>query len=136
MQQKDYLLREIEKLGLMLRMIVEKLTGKGKTPATSVDEQIGEAKGMLLSQAGLDLDYCFTLETSEIEQYISTLNGINGPNIELLADVLKVMGMKSDPAAKQEYLKRALKLYEICNSMDKTFSFDREGKIQEIKSRL
>jgi len=53
-----------------------------------------------------------------------------------LADILKVMGEKTYSAKTKEYLERALKLYELCNSLDKTFSFDRERKINELKNVL
>ena len=54
--------------------------------------------------------------------------------MELLADIFKAIGMKSDSPITKEYLEKALNLYELCNSSDKTFSFDRERKISEIKN--
>lgn len=136
MQQKDYLLREIEKFGLMITMIINKLSRRKEEVSLSEQDQLEEAKGLLLQEIGFDVDVCFSLEDSEIEQYISTLQGVSGANIELLADVLHVMGKRSEPDATRVYLEKALKLYELCNSMDRTFSFDREGKIREIKDTL
>jgi len=46
------------------------------------------------------------------------------------------MGMSTESAGAKEYLQRALQLYELCNSSDKTFSFDRESKISGIKNAL
>ncbi len=136
MDRKDYLLREIEKIGLMITMIFNKLTHKKEEDSQSEQDQVEEAQGLLLQEIGFDVDVCFSLENSEIEQYISTIEGISGANIELLADVLHVMGEKSEPEMTNAYLEKALKLYELCNSMDRTFSFDREGKIREIKDTL
>lgn len=70
MDQKDYSLREIEKIKL-------------KRPKD-----------------------CY-FRKSEIEQYISTIKGISGANIELLADVLKVMGTKSESEVTNAYLGKA-----------------------------
>ncbi len=136
MEQKDYLLREIEKIGLLLKMIFNKIAGKEENYALTVENQFEEAKGLLLHEIGFDIDIFLSLEKSEIEHYISKFNGISGSNTELLADILRVMGMKTYSSMTKEYLERALKLYEFCNSLDKTFSLDRERKINEIKNAL
>jgi len=136
MEQKDYLLREIEKIGLLLKMIFNKIAGKEKNYALTIENQFAEAKGLLLHEIGFDIDIFLSVEESETEHYISKFNGLRGSNIELLADILKVMGEKTDSAKTKKYLERALKLYELCNSLDKTFSFDRERKINELKNVL
>ena len=136
MQQKDYLLREIEKIGLLLKMIFNKIAGKEENYALTSENQFEEEKELLLHEIGFNIDIFLLIEESGIEHYISKFDGIRGSNIELLADILKVMGKKTDSAKTKEYLKRALKLYELCNSIDKTFSFDRESKISEIKNAL
>ena len=136
MQQKDYLLREIEKIGLLLKMIFNKIAGKEENYALTVENQFEEEKELLLHETGFNIDVFLLIEESGIEQYISEFDGIRGSNIELLADILKAMGDKTDSAKTKEYLKRALRLYELCNSIDKTFSFDRERKINEINNAL
>jgi len=136
MQQKDYLLREIEKMGLLLKMIFNKIAGKKENYALTVENQFEEEKELLLHETGFNIDVFLLIEESGIEQYISKFDGIRGSNIELLADILKAIGEKTDSAKTKEYLVRALKLYELCNSLDKTFSFDRENKISEIKNAL
>jgi len=136
MQQKDYLLREIEKIGLLLKMIFNKIVGKEENYALKVENQFEEEKELLLHETGFNIDVFLLIEESGIEHYISKFDGIRGSNIELLADILKAMGEKTDSAKTKEYLKRALRLYELCNSIDKTFSFDRERKIKEINSAL
>jgi hypothetical protein len=136
MEQKDYFLREIEKIGIVLKMIFVRLAGSKENFAISIENQFKETKGMLLNETGFDLDVFLSLNDSEIEAYLSKFHGMNGPNIELLADILQSMGMKAEAALSKEYLKKALKLYESCNSHDKTFSFERENKINEIKKVL
>jgi len=136
MQQKDYLLREIEKIGLLLKMIFNKIVGKEENYALTVENLFEEEKELLLHETGFNIDVFLLIEESGIEHYISKFDGIRGSNIELLADILKAMGGKTDSAKTKEYLKRALRLYELCNSIDKTFSFDRERKISEIKNAL
>lgn len=136
MEQKDYLQREIEKIGLLLKVIFDKLVCKGENSAIIINEQYKAEKGMLLLETGFDLDQFLSLRIPEIESYILKFSGMHGQNIELLADILKVTGMQSGTQTQKMYLERALKLYEMCNLTDKTFSFDRENKISEIKNHL
>ncbi|UCG26922.1 MAG: hypothetical protein JSV24_08055, partial [Bacteroidales bacterium] len=114
-----------------------KITGKTEDHAIHQENPFEEEKGLLFHETGFDMDTFISLEKSEIEDYISGFKGISGPNIELLADVLKEMGTaRTGSAMKREYLERALELYKLCNSADKTFSFDRESKISEIENTL
>jgi O-acetyl-ADP-ribose deacetylase len=136
MDQEDYLLREIEKIGVLLKMIFDKIAGKEGTHALSVKNQFAEEKGLLLDDTGFDIDLLLSLETSEIEKYLFGFNVISGSNIELLADILKEMGMEPGIVRNKEYLTRAAQLYEYRNSSDKTFSFERERKINEIKMMI
>jgi hypothetical protein len=136
MRQEDYLLREIEKIGLLFGWISDKITGNAGNYALTIDNQFKEAKELLLSEMGFDTDLFLSLGESEIPQYIAKYKGMNVHNIELLADIFKGMGMQTVSALAKEYLNRALKLYELCNSLDKTFSFDRESKISETENAL
>jgi hypothetical protein len=136
MEQKDYILKEIEKIGLVLKMIFNKIAGNEVNDSLALENQFAEAKGLLLQETGFDTALFLSLKKSETEQYISKLSGFNCSNIELLADILKVTGMKTESVMSKEYLERALHLYELSNSIDKTFSFDRESKISGIKNAL
>ena len=136
MEQKDYLLREIEKIGLLLRMIFSKIAVKEENLATTVESQFEEAKGLLLQETGIDIDLLLSLDERETDDYLSRFNGLNSANIEALADILSVTGMKAKPEMTTVFLEKALNLYELCISTDKTFSFNRERKISEIRNRL
>jgi hypothetical protein len=136
MRQEDYILREIQKIGLMLAGIFNKITGNKGDTAISVTNQFEEAKGMLLNDIGFDTDVFLSLTRTEIEKYILKFRGIRGVNIELLADILREMGMDKDSMRSDEYLEKALQLYELCNSTDKTFSQERESKIVTIRKLL
>lgn len=135
MEQRDYLLREIEKIGLLLRMIFNKLIGKEERYSIPVENQFAAVKGSLLHEIGFDIDLFLSLEETEVEPYISKFNGISGSNLELLADILNEMGVMADAAQRNSYWDKALMIYHLCNSLDKTFSLDRERKISEINKR-
>lgn len=136
MEKKDYLLREIEKIGALLKMIFSKMSGNEVSDAIAIEDQFEEAKGILLNEIGFDIDLFLTLKNSEIEQYISKFVGLNSTNIELLADVFKEVGIETESPDSRQYLECALRLYDFSILSDKTYSFGREEKITEIKSFL
>jgi hypothetical protein len=136
MEQKDYLLREIEKIGLMLRMIISKLRLKGDNTAITLKTQFEEANELMLQEAGFDMEEFLKIDINEVEQYLSKFAGFRAANIELLADILKEMGVSAEPKLAKILFEKSLRLYQICNALDKTFSFERENKINEIKESL
>jgi hypothetical protein len=136
MEKRDYLLREIEKIGLVLQMILNKFRGNGENLAVTIANQFEENSEILLNEIGFDMDKFLSLEKSEIETYISSIIGLKGPNIELLADILYEEGKILNSYKAKDYLTKALFLYQICNASDRTFSLERENKIAGIKTIL
>jgi hypothetical protein len=137
MEQKDYLLREIEKIGILLRMIFNKITQKKEErEVLSSEQQFAEAWRMLLPESGFDLEKLLVLEQKETADYIAGFKGLSTANIEVLGDILNEIGMNAGPETSKKYFEKALMLYELCNSAGKTFSFEREGKISQVKNRF
>ncbi len=135
MQREDYLLREIEKIGLMLQMIIKKLIVKQEKLPNQFDYQLKEANEMF-REIGFEMDEFLQLDPSAIEDYLMKIDGMREPNIELLGDLLSEMGMSTEPDLCRVYLEKALNIYELCNSRDRTYSIDRENKINNIKNML
>ncbi len=136
MEQRDYLLREIEKIGMVIRAIRQKLFGGTDELAVSVETQAETLKEMLLSEAYLDIDVLVALNPAETEKYLASLKGFNTENIELLAKTLTELSINGDSADSRTMLEKALQLYEICNLRDRTFSFEREAAVNQIKEVL
>jgi hypothetical protein len=90
-------------------------------------------KGMLLNEANLDFDKLMNLDSSGTDEYLSDLNGFSVENIELLAETISDIGHKHDSTI---LLEKSLQLFEICNLRDRTFSPEREIKINRIKDSL
>jgi hypothetical protein len=150
MEQKDFLLREIEKIGAIIRMIRQKLFGGTDELAISVANQTEALKEMLLSEAFIDIDELLAMDSAETDEYLAGQKGFNVENIELLARTLADIGMTSVPPARTladtgvtsfqpasfAMLAKALQLYEICNLRDRTYSFEREAAISQLKELL
>ncbi|MBU8893821.1 MAG: hypothetical protein KOO66_13660 [Bacteroidales bacterium] len=131
MERKDYILREIEKISTLLLY----LTGKF-VPSKSIEEnQLTEEliNKELREQYGNDLEYILNIEKKDFETTFTQNTGFNDDNVELLADLLFTLGNNQNVANKK-YLNKALALYEYINHSSKTFSFERDNKINTLKS--
>jgi hypothetical protein len=56
MERRDYLLREIEKIGMIMSAIRQKVFGGKDNLAITIEQQMVALKGMLLNDANLDFD--------------------------------------------------------------------------------
>ncbi|PKP43263.1 MAG: hypothetical protein CVT93_01400 [Bacteroidetes bacterium HGW-Bacteroidetes-10] len=153
MEQRDYILREIEKIGLILNAIRRKLFG-GKAGSafaeadaaadTETDKEM--EPGIGFSELGIEMDTFLPMDTADTDKYLSQIKGMNVENIELLADCLVQMGSSdmaghggnesssSESALNDKYLIKALQLYHLCNLKSSTYSFSRERKILMIEN--
>jgi len=136
MQQRDYLLREIEKIGEIINALLQKLFGgEGNLPIT-LEKQVEDAKGMLLNEMNFDFDKFLSLGIEDSNKYICSFEGFNIENIELLAELTSEIGFNDKCNNSKKYLEKALQLYELCNSKSKTYSLERETNINAIKDAL
>jgi len=136
MGQEDFFLREIEKIGVLLKAIISRLISGREDLSLSVERSFLEAKEALLSETGIDLDKLLLMDSEETLHYISTFKFLNVSNLELLADLLYKLRVGEEPDKTKEILTKALQMLEICCLIDKTYSFERESRIGEIKSLL
>lgn len=136
MEQKDYLLREIEKIGLIINAIRQKLFGGKGNLALTVENQFETLKEMLLTETNFDFDKLLSLNAEESEEYICSFKGFSAENIEHLAECISDICLSDNYRGSKMYLEKALQLYELCNSKSKTYSLERETIINSIKSVL
>lgn len=136
MGQEDYLLLEIEKIGIMLRAILNKLTRNEENLAITIERRFEETKEMLLNEASFDLDKFILSGEPDSTDYLSRLKGNSPENFELLADIVFNIGLMGKPGEKAIYLQKALQLYEYCNRTGKIYSIERESKISKIRNRV
>ena len=70
MEQRDYILREIEKIGAIIMAIRQRLFGGTEDPAVSVEAPSEALKEMLLNEAYIDLDELLAMDTAATDEYI------------------------------------------------------------------
>jgi hypothetical protein len=136
MEQRDFLLREIEKMGAIIGTIRQKLFGGTDELSISVESRAEVLNEMLLSEACIDLDELLVMDAATTDKYLAAGEGFNVANIELLAQTLSDIGMNGGTPASFALLEKALQLYEICNLRDRTYSFTREAAISQLRDAL
>jgi hypothetical protein len=136
MEQRDFLQREIEKIGKILSAFRQILKGGGDNTAITLEEQSEATREMLLDATGFNLDEFLSLNTGDADDYIVNSKGFNIDNIELLAECMAESGFSDKSGKSKMYLEKALQLYELCNRESKTFSFVREANIKKIKEAM
>ena len=136
MEQKDYFLREIEKIGLVFRTILGNLLGKSEDISLTITNDFEKTNEQLFKEIGFDLKYFLRIDKSATNEYLRQFKGIKAANLELLAEILFSIGIKDKSEDRRIFLEKALQLYELCEMTDKTYSFDRYTKIKVIKNVL
>ena len=134
MEQKDYILREIEKIGMIISSVRQKLFGGNENLSITIVEQINDLKEMLLSETNFDLDKFLFLNNDDSIEYIFSFKGFSVENIEHLAEYISEMCISDNSGSSKKYLEKALLLYELCNMKSKTYSLERETNIKTIKT--
>jgi hypothetical protein len=136
MEQKDFILREIEKIGQILIALRQMLFGGKDNPVINIEKQVDDAKGKLLKELNFDLNKFLHLDNEETNSYLNSIEGFNNENIEQLADYISQIGFSKQFDESIIYLKKALQLFELINLKSKTYSIERESKIITIKNAL
>lgn len=136
MEQKDYFLREIEKIGLVLRAIFNHLIGKKEDLSVPINTQFDITTEQLFGDIGFDFNHYLSLDEAASEAYLIGFDGMNPDNLELLADIIYLLGLNAPSDNQNVLFHKALHLYQFCEKLDKTYSYGRERKILEIKNAL
>ena len=136
MEQKDYMLREIEKIGMIISFIRQKFfSGKGNL-SISIEDVLKDVNGMLLTETNFDINEFLSLNVEESNEYISSFKGFSVENMEQLAECISQIGLSENSVDSKRYLEKALQLYELCNLKSKTYSFERNKSIIKIINAL
>jgi len=136
MIQRDFILREIEKLSAVIGAFRQKIFGGKENLSITLENQMQNAKAMLLNETNFDLDKFLDLNLEKSNEYISSFDGFNVENIELLAETIVLIGFDEKCSNPKKYLEKALQLYNLCCLKSKTYSFEREENINKIKDAL
>lgn len=132
LEQKDYILREIEKISALLLGLIGRLISVKEKAFEDENEWVSIKKDFA-DQMLFDLDEIISTPVSGLEKLLTVEHGFDPANIELLADLIAKTAttFKFEPEIR---IKRAIELYELANRKSSTWSMERAEKIDHLKS--
>lgn len=132
MEQKDYILREIEKINVLLRYLLGKVISSDESETTfnieKLNTELGDATGINLKRLAKISPDALILE-------LSANKAFNLENMELLADLLYQITLREE-GKKKILLKQALELYRYIDKTGSTYSLERATRIQTVLKLL
>jgi hypothetical protein len=130
MPQKDFILREIEKIGAMLRMMIRRLFEWSEDgEQENAFEHIATE---LAIESNVEFEELVNLKKEDFTAYFDKNKGYNATNIELLADFFAHLSRVTEEPKANKYRLKAIDLYAYVDEITKTFSIERAGKMQAI----
>jgi len=102
MEQRDYILREIEKLGVILRAIMTKIFGGNANNPLPQEKQFEEVTQELLENANFDLRAFIRMDDARAISYLDERRDFNIQNLEDLALILEKLGAAELEASEPE----------------------------------
>jgi hypothetical protein len=136
MASRDYLIRQIEEMGIFLALLLRRiLKMKEEKQEGQIESVVKEA---LIQELKLDIDQVIVLENQDFIQ-VTKEYFTSDDQLEKLADILKVLGQdieKSFTLTKANYLRKSLFLYNYLQDSSTNFSFERKIKMEELQEIL
>lgn len=136
MPSRDYLIRQIEEMGLFLSILLRRiLKMKEENQQEQMESAVHEA---LVQELKLDIDQIIILENDEFLALMKE-HFTSDDQLEKLADIFKVLGQEieiSFTLSKANYLRKSLFLFTYLQNSSTNFSFERKVKIQELQELI
>lgn len=136
MASRDYLIRQIEEMGLFLAILLRRIL---KMKEENQQEQIGAVvREELIQELKLDIDQVIVLENDDFLSIVKE-HFTNDDQLEKLANILMVLGnenLQSYLLTKANYLLKSLFLFVYLQETSPVFSYERRVKILEIQELL
>ncbi len=131
MEQRDYILREIEKISILIQALMGRLKKivlpvEFEAAREMVDREMEEG-------SGISINRLIGSDEEEVKSMLSGMKAFNHDNTEQLALLLVEFSRVMDATDRIRSLEKALLLLEWVDKEGKTFSFERQAWITEIK---
>ncbi len=134
MEQRDYILREIEKISVVIMAIL------GRFRMINSKRQFEQERSMIDSDleesAGITLNDILAFSGDELIAFLDSNQGFDPGNMELFADLLIAFADNTDEEENTDLLKKAVIILEHTDSKTRTFSMERSSKIAGLKKML
>lgn len=136
MPSRDYLIRQIEEMGLFLAILLRRIL---KMKEENQQEQMQTAvQEALIQELDIDIDQIIMLDNDEFLALIKK-HFTSEDQLEKLADILNVLGQEIEHSftlTKASYLRKALLIFSHLQNSSPNFSYERRIKIREIQELI
>ena len=138
MEERDYFKRQIDLIGKVLGKLLADLIGTKKSGGNSGGIEI--TNQVLKEELDLDIEFLIAIPKDKIIDLLKIEKRLSDENLQLIAEILIVNLSNSDNNMEEidriNLYEKCLKIYEHIEKFDKTYSFERNTKIQNIRSLL
>ncbi|MFA5326603.1 MAG: hypothetical protein WC384_02305 [Prolixibacteraceae bacterium] len=136
MASRDYLIRQIEEMGIFLALLLHRIL---KLKEENQQEQMESVvHGALIQELKIDIDQLVVLDDAEFFS-IMKQHFTSDDQLEKLAGILKILGSeieRSFTLTRAAYLRKSLFLFSYLQNTSSNFSFERRVKIQELQELI
>ena len=134
MEQRDYILREIEKISVLLLGLLGRLRRAERRQL--FEEERALIDDDLSKASGLTIDDLLSIDTDKIASLLSSTPGMESTNLEKLAEILYLFANNCAPSERLKLLKRAAAIISFVDNESRTFSFERAALLSEIEDAI
>ncbi len=134
MEQRDYIIREIEKISTMLLGLLGKLRVI-KSQVVFENERrdfINEFE----ESVGVSIDEIISADLNDLKGMLTREKGFDFGNIDILSDLLYEFSLLMDRCDRKETLEKSIILLEYVDQEGKIFSMERKVKIEELRKEV
>jgi hypothetical protein len=131
-QSKDYLMREIERLSVLLIGLIEKISG---SKSENTQDDLDEVSQALKGELDLSVSEISQIESSELLNHLSNLQE---SHIQQLVELLYQLYVKSEQLDmnKSKIAEKAILLIDYLNENSNIFSLERMDMKNELKQNI
>ena len=135
MISKDYLVRQAEQLGQVLAIILSKLLGLKNQQKGCIE--IGVVNHFFEGELDFNIDSLLKIPDEGLIFTLKNEKGFNNNSLEILADILFTVANETSSDIKTQLYKKSFIIYEeLSNSDKKTYSYNRELRIIDLKNLI
>lgn len=138
MEQRDWLQRQIDQLGIFLANLIAGLHElRSRKKAFDATEITYRA---LKDEINLDLDEIIDLDPDEVVAYLQNRK-FNNNSLNQLAEIFlfiadDIRSKETEVSRSRRYYEKSLIIFEYLNKTESTYSLDRVSKIEKITNVL
>jgi hypothetical protein len=132
MEQRDYLLRQVELFGQVLgKLLIKLLNIENREQICSAFEITDQA---FREDLGLDINALTTIDTSDLIKLLVAEKKFSNENMERLADIFFIIAASMGQEERNQLHKKCLEMYERVEAADLTYSLNRHYKMEQIRN--